>query len=164
MNINSNIFFYYSSSWIILSYERNNNYRNHKNADSSDLFKYLNKYGKKLPKNVMFEQVMDEWVNKPGYPVVNVIRKEKTYEISQKRFLLYGSKNSTTKWWVPLTYFRLSNINEITLPELWLSPKDEFVNVDVKEGDGIIFNTLQTGEQCVSFHFDILAFTRFNPY
>lgn len=99
-----------------------------------------------MPKNVTFEQLMDEWVNKPGYPVVNVVRKEKVYEISQKRFLLYKSGNDT-KWWVPLTYFRLSNINETTLPKLWLSPNDEFVKVDVKEGDGIIFNALQTGER-----------------
>ncbi|XP_006618740.2 aminopeptidase N-like [Apis dorsata] len=123
----------------------------YKNANSSDLFKYLDKNGKEnLPKNVTFEQLMDEWVNKPGYPVVNVVRKEKVYEISQKRFLLYKSGNDT-KWWVPLTYFRLSNINETTLPKLWLSPNDEFVKVDVKEGDGIIFNALQTGYYRVNY-------------
>lgn len=130
------------------------NEMNHKNADSSDLFKYLDKNGKeKLPKNVTFEQLMNEWVNKPGYPVVNVVRKENVYEITQKRFLLYnGSENDNTKWWVPLTYFRLSNINETsTLPKLWLRPNDEFVNVNVTEGDGIIFNTLQTGYYRVNY-------------
>lgn len=124
---------------------RNINYRSHKNADSSDLFECFNE---NWEKNVTtFENLMDEWVNKPGYPVVNVVRKENNYEISQKRFLLYGNENSTTKWWVPLTYFRLSDINNNTLPELWLKPNNAYVQVKVEEGDGIIFNTLQTGER-----------------
>ncbi|XP_017792514.1 PREDICTED: aminopeptidase N-like [Habropoda laboriosa] len=121
-------------------------------ADSADLFKALGAVAKGTWENgVTFDVLMDEWVNKPGYPVVNVRNNGEKYEITQERFSLYGNKDDT-KWWVPITFVKQANPrNFSTTPTHWLQPNKN-LTIDEKEKDKwIIVNVQQAGYYRVNY-------------
>ena len=99
-----------------------------------------------------FEDIMSEWVNKPGYPVVSVKKVNNTFELRQQQFTLYETKNGT-KWWVPITYVTDNNlIFDNTSPSKWLNPKEDKLVISVSnETKWIIVNVKQTGYYRVNY-------------
>lgn len=66
------------------------------NTDGKDLWRTLSQVsGKRV------EQFMDTWLSQAGFPVVNVVSKSNTYQLTQHRFALGGSV-SDTLWPIPL--------------------------------------------------------------
>ncbi|XP_076763833.1 uncharacterized protein LOC143431161 [Xylocopa sonorina] len=129
------------------------------NTDSNDLLLIMQNVSNAVFETAKFTEIMDNWLNKPGYPVVNVIRKnEKEYNISQERFTLDTElknklKANDTKWWVPLTYVKESKPNfDNTSPVAWLTGNDDTLTLNIAEKDQwVIFNTHQTGYYRVNY-------------
>ncbi|CAL7935735.1 unnamed protein product [Xylocopa violacea] len=128
------------------------------NADSEDLLSVLEQASNALYEDVKLRTVMDNWVNKPGYPVVTVKKVDnQKYEVTQERFTL-GNRSENklendTKWWVPLTYVKQSNLNfGNTTPVAWLEANNKTLTLNIGEKDKwIIFNTQQTGYYRVNY-------------
>ncbi|XP_029033388.2 aminopeptidase N-like isoform X2 [Osmia bicornis bicornis] len=100
-----------------------------------------------------FSVIMNEWVNKPGFPVVNVKKvKDGEFEVSQKRFLSDGSTDDT-KWWVPLTYTHKSEAEfKNTTPVAWLKANGDSVTINIENNnEWILFNKLHSGYYRVNY-------------
>ncbi|MEK6890391.1 MAG: M1 family metallopeptidase [Nanoarchaeota archaeon] len=67
----------------------------YKNAIASDLWDSLADFSKEPIKKIMID-----WLTKPGYPLIEVSKKENLYTFKQKKF---NSKNDKTTWKIPLT-------------------------------------------------------------
>lgn len=124
-----------------------------KAADSDILLKDL---GNGIKYNgVPFEKIMNEWVNKPGYPVIRVKKVNNKFELQQQQFTLYetNNKQSNTKWWVPITYVTAKNMTSTnTYPSQWLSPNEDKLVIPVSDGeDWIIVNVKQIGYYRVNY-------------
>lgn len=94
-------------------------------------------------------KIMNTWVIKPGYPVinVNVDRNRKEVVVTQKRFLLAEPEHNDKKLWeVPLTYataFENSDFKN-TKPNTILTLEKQSIALKT-EIDWIVFNVQQTG-------------------
>ncbi|CAK9804067.1 Aminopeptidase N [Anthophora plagiata] len=121
-------------------------------ATSDDLLKALGEAANTIWENATFDKIMNEWVNKPGYPVVNVKNNTNTLVLSQERFTLYGTKDET-KWWVPITYFNQRNLDKTaTKPVAWLQPNGKNITIDYNNADGwIVVNSQQAGYYRVNY-------------
>ena len=123
------------------------------NADSDALFKSLQNASKEKWEGKELKEIMNEWVNKPGFPVLNV-KKNKTgvYDVSQERFTLYGTGDNTT-WWIPITYTDQSKRDFNFTLRGWLKPGDKSSQVTTNSGekDWVIFNVNQTGYYRVNY-------------
>ncbi|KAF3426307.1 hypothetical protein E2986_05312 [Frieseomelitta varia] len=107
---------------------------------------------------VSFEEIMDNWVNKPGYPVVTVKKVNNTFELQQQQFRLYEptiyvTNNNKTKWWVPVSYVTSKNMSfNNTHPRGWLAPNKEKLVIPVSgEEEWIIVNVKQAGYYRVNY-------------
>ncbi|KAK9296119.1 hypothetical protein QLX08_009757 [Tetragonisca angustula] len=110
---------------------------------------------------VSFKKIMDNWVNKPGYPVVTVRKVNNTFELRQKQFTLHeptiyetdNSETNGTKWWVPVTYVTSKNMSfNNTYPSQWLAPNEEKLVIPVSdEEEWILVNVKQTGYYRVNY-------------
>ena len=131
----------------------NNNYSRAKAANSDILLEELG--NGKTYNGVSFKKIMDNWVNKPGYPVVTVTKVNNTFELRQKQFTLHeptiyetdNSETNGTKWWVPVTYVTSKNMSfNNTYPSQWLAPNEEKLVIPVSdEEEWILVNVKQTG-------------------
>nr|XP_034185422.1 aminopeptidase N-like [Osmia lignaria] len=122
-------------------------------ATSNDLLAALqNAAGDKTWGGAKFSEIMNEWVNKPGFPVVNVKKvKDGEFEVSQKRFLSDGSTDET-KWWVPLTYTHKSELEfKNTTPVAWLKANGDSVTINIDTKEWILFNKLHSGYYRVNY-------------
>ncbi|XP_071870674.1 aminopeptidase N [Bombus fervidus] len=119
-------------------------------ANSTNLFEYLG--NNKKWDGASFGEIMDEWVNNAGYPVVNVKRNhDDELQLSQERFSFYETKNDAN-WWVPITYVKSSSMDfNNTTPIIWLKPgRNETIKFNNTEG-WIIVNTQQAGYYRVNY-------------
>lgn len=97
---------------------------------------------------------MNTWVDHPGYPVINVIRKydeKKEVEITQKRFFddtsLESNINIIHNWHVPISYATPSDVNFTdTKPQIWLKESKKTEVIDVGPNEWILLNKKQTGK------------------
>ncbi|XP_075148016.1 aminopeptidase N isoform X1 [Haematobia irritans] len=110
------------------------------NADRDDLWEFMTKHGhlkKTLPEDMDIKTVMDTWINKPGYPVVNVERRNADLIITQERYALPSRDMADdSKWIIPITY----ETNEVrtghSIPSYWLMDNGhELVIKDVFSSD-----------------------------
>ncbi|XP_076397775.1 aminopeptidase N-like [Megachile rotundata] len=126
-------------------------------TESYNLFQVLQNESNWKWSDVTFDQVMDAWVNKSGYPVLTVKRKDNgKLELTQQRFLADGTTDDT-KWWIPLTYTTSSKADfKQTKPENWLGPNEASKEIDesAKKDDWVIFNILQSGYYRVNYDED----------
>ncbi|CAH0553353.1 unnamed protein product [Brassicogethes aeneus] len=96
--------------------------------------------------------LMKNWVEKNGFPLINVNRSENTLTLTQEKFLRQG-KNVESKWYVPISY-TLANDTfkfESTLPRAWLTPNLDVVEIDVGNVDWVILNNKATGYYRVNY-------------
>lgn len=125
------------------------NFSKFNSADSDMLFDAINEVvpKDKIPKNL--RTIMDEWVNKEGYPVVTVTRDYNKTEINleQERFLLEKPKQQDrTQWWIPINYVTEENpIINNTKPSVWLEPNKKLKIDKVNKDHWVLLNNNQTG-------------------
>uniref|UniRef100_A0A2H8TGD8 Aminopeptidase N n=1 Tax=Melanaphis sacchari TaxID=742174 RepID=A0A2H8TGD8_9HEMI len=102
-----------------------------------------------LGESVTVTEFMRSWTEQPGYPLVEIVRNNDTFVITQKRFLVYGSNNTTnnnaTEWIIGLTYTTQNrkDFNSV-LPKTWL--KENKTVLTDRNGTGwYIFNLQSIG-------------------
>ncbi len=73
------------------------------NATKYDLWKAVDSQASKGSKNIM--KFASNWINNPGYPIVEVSRSGSNFNLKQRRFLIVDYKNQTNERWpIPLDY------------------------------------------------------------
>ncbi|MGP6220134.1 M1 family metallopeptidase [Caldiplasma sukawensis] len=89
------------------------------NAEGKDLWNSISEKS-----GIDINGIMEEWISRPGYPVVTAQINEDGIKISQKRFLLSGKKTEEKPWPLPIIYEHsegveriLFNTDETTLKE-----------------------------------------------
>ncbi|XP_046441609.1 aminopeptidase Ey-like [Daphnia pulex] len=131
------------------------------NAVQDDLWQAIQEQadidGLTLPATV--KAIMDPWTIKMGYPLITVARNyggSVGGKITQGRFLLRKSANSTEdttvyRWFVPLTF-----TNDFTLPHrsIWISDTEDSMsvaNLFAADDQWVVFNVGQVGYYRVSY-------------
>ncbi|XP_070160927.1 aminopeptidase N [Polyergus mexicanus] len=114
---------------------------------------------KGLPDNLSLYKVMDNWLNKAGYPVVTVERPENSTTIvnlkQQRFYLVKPAKQDTTQWYIPITYVTEEAPKDTK--SLWMKPESASVHnntVWVNNTQWILFNKDQTGYYRVNYYPD----------
>ena len=111
--------------------------------------KFVNSY-------IDIKNVMNPYLYKAGYPVINVTRDYKTglIKLSQQCLVCdnlskYKDKDKA-KWWIPINFARSSSLNfSSTLPTYWMNPEEkELIIRGVDPDDWIIFNIQRNGIYC----------------
>jgi len=137
----------------------------YKNADQSDLWRYLQEASDKYNNGnriVEVQKVMDSWTLKEGYPLVTVTRDYNSNKVrfSQKRFLMNShDKNDElirTQYEVPITYTSKTEQNWIPTTRFWLHKNESgesFVEQEIKlsDDDWLIANVEETGYYRVTY-------------
>ena len=72
------------------------------NATKADLWKAVGEASHISGTELPIESIMDRWLNKPGYPIINVYEENKGFRLCQKRFLFSGETKD--EWPVPVHY------------------------------------------------------------
>jgi len=99
------------------------------------------------------KEVMNNWVNEPGYPVITVTWSKTLHDIvniTQERFFLVKPvKEDKTEWYIPFNYVTEDSPEEV-LPtgkkSLWLIPgKYTLLNNKLNNTKWMLFNKNQTG-------------------
>ncbi|XP_056640007.1 aminopeptidase N-like isoform X2 [Diorhabda sublineata] len=131
-------------------------YRN-SNADRNDLFETFTEVAHTnnvLPSNESVKTIMDTWVERAGYPVVNAIANyaQNKIKLFQKRFY-FREKDEKSSWWIPLSF--TTNINTTyndTTPKFWLKGEYEIDrDVDLTNATWYLLNLYQTGYFVVNY-------------
>jgi len=105
-----------------------------------------------LPSNVDLNEVMDNWVNKPGYPVITVTwskTQPDSVNITQERFFLVKPmKEDNTQWYVPINYVTEESPEKVMPTDkksYWMIPGTYTVLNNLNNTKWILFNKDQTG-------------------
>ncbi|CAL4066693.1 unnamed protein product [Meganyctiphanes norvegica] len=133
------------------------------NAEQDDLWEQLTLQAHKdgiLASDLTVKNVMDTWTLQSGYPVITVSRDTAGTSaiISQERFLKHKSSNmsddSSTRWWVPLSYTSQGENNfQSTVPKRWMGTSESSIllqSLPAKD-QWIIFNCQETGFYRVNY-------------
>lgn len=72
------------------------------NATKSDLWNAIEAATIEAGNALPIEEIMNAWLNKPGYPILNVYSDENGFRLTQKRFLFSGQTNDL--WPIPIDY------------------------------------------------------------
>ncbi|KAJ8921488.1 hypothetical protein NQ315_003106 [Exocentrus adspersus] len=99
-----------------------------------------------------FTTVMEDWVRKPGYPVLQVTVTGNNVTITQKRFLYSGEDNATS-WYVPISYSLSLDQDKFgrTSPIVWLTPNNSLSFILPNNCDWIILNNQQSAYYRVNY-------------
>ncbi|XP_019763227.2 aminopeptidase N [Dendroctonus ponderosae] len=106
-----------------------------------------------LPVDISLSNVVDNWINKGGFPVVNVELANNIITMSQERFLYSGSDDEDSTWYIPITYTRSSSndFNEDTSPRGWVTPSANFSLTAFSASEWIVVNNQETGFYRVNY-------------
>nr|ADK11714.1 aminopeptidase N [Sitophilus oryzae] len=123
-------------------------------ATPANLWSSLANYvsSNRLPSGVSLSDVLENWVEKSGHPVVTVTTSGNDVILSQQRFLLTG--NDTTEYYVPISYTVSSDISKFsnTTVKAWLVPGSTLTLSGVLDGNSwIILNNRQSGFYRVNY-------------
>lgn len=110
----------------------------YQNARGSDLWKKLQEVSGKPA-----SEVMEAWIQKPGYPVVKVSREDGMLRLTQERFVLRKSirnKYQGTTWPIPIVVtVGGKSVNFL------LSERSQSLQIEGSDSSGIKLNAGQTG-------------------
>ncbi|XP_057660385.1 glutamyl aminopeptidase-like [Diorhabda carinulata] len=110
-----------------------------------------------LPSGITFSEVMDNWFNKPGYPLVTVSYDGENVVLKQDKFLYLGA-DSTTKWNIPITYtLSTDEIKfENVVPTDWLTTSSLTIPSLLKDNKAwIILNNQESAYYRVNYNKDL---------
>ncbi|KAJ8960565.1 hypothetical protein NQ318_013854 [Aromia moschata] len=99
------------------------------------------------------ETIMQNWVQRPGYPLLNVTLVNDTVTITQQRFLESG-EDITSKWYVPVSYTTSVDDNKFvnTTPQGWLTPTSDLQISWPTNATWIILNNQETAYYRVNYN------------
>ncbi|CAG9772410.1 unnamed protein product [Ceutorhynchus assimilis] len=106
----------------------------------------------RLPAGVTLSTVMRNWVETPGYPIIDVQNNQYEVIVSQNgRFLLNGS-NDSAAWYIPISYATNENPTfEDTAAKEWLEPVG-FLNIPFLTARWIVLNNHATSYYRVNYN------------
>ncbi|XP_072394101.1 glutamyl aminopeptidase-like [Diabrotica undecimpunctata] len=104
-----------------------------------------------LTPEIKFLDFVDNWTNRPGYPVVNATVVGSNILLTQQRFLYKGEDNNNTKWYVPVVYTIFNQSDQHTYT-IWLTPDSE----------GVTINNVMNDNTLVIINPDSLGYYRVN--
>ncbi|RLU27241.1 hypothetical protein DMN91_001042 [Ooceraea biroi] len=107
-----------------------------------------------LPSNLSVNKIMDNWVNKAGYPVITATKNNKSeIELKQERFFLTKPlKQDNTQWYIPIDYLKQDS-EQFSKIE-WMEPEQPktLTKMDAKENNKwILINKDQAGYYRVNY-------------
>lgn len=105
------------------------------NATRDDLWKSLS-----VASGADVKNLMHNWIEAPGYPLVTISNNGNKIKLEQKRFLLQGNKPSNTIWQIPICYRDIDKKQSRTL--LLNTPAKQF---NIADKDTTIFNSNTNG-------------------
>lgn len=99
--------------------------------------------------------VMNTWTEQAGYPLVNVMKKDKSLVLTQQRFLSdFTESNDTSKWFIRLSYTtnKEKNFDTKSAPTVWLNPSVNETVIPIDDDvEWYIFNIQSTGFYRVNY-------------
>ncbi|XP_068909492.1 aminopeptidase N-like [Tenebrio molitor] len=104
------------------------------------------------------DKVMENWVTKGGFPVLDVKTSGVDVVVSQQRFLSSGTPSSDDKWYVPISYTISNEANKFadTSTKAWLLPSEPLtIRQALNQTDWIILNNQQIGYYRINYDQDI---------
>ncbi|KAK0182707.1 hypothetical protein PV327_000817 [Microctonus hyperodae] len=105
--------------------------------------------------NINLTDAFYNWINLPGYAVINVKRDYDTGKaiITQSRFLKEMNQTSSEKYWIPINFVTEDNLNFMdTNVTHWLDPSKDSIEIDqLKKDQFVIFNKQQFGYYRVNY-------------
>ncbi|TRY78485.1 hypothetical protein TCAL_06176 [Tigriopus californicus] len=132
--------------------------KQHENADRYDLWNALNEVAQSaniLPKDLDIAQIMENWTEKEGYPVLMVtLEDDGTRSVRQKRFLLDpDAVESSLKYFIPINIEYAEGKFTNTTATAWLKPDDEDLALEIEtdKDQAYILNVKQTGYYRVNY-------------
>jgi aminopeptidase N len=108
-------------------------------------------------RNASIEEVMNTWVDQPGYPVVNATLTGSILTLTQERFLINKTSSANEFYWIPVDIFVSSDTlqsNAFATIEhhIWLGPEPEPNRIVINpSNDWFIVNYKQTGFYRVNY-------------
>lgn len=126
------------------------------NTSPKDILSELEKQAptSNLPNGITFSEVMDNWFNKPGYPLVSVSYDGEDVILKQDKFLYLGA-DPTTKWNVPITYTLSTDESkfENVVPTNWLTTSSLTIPSLLKDNSSwIILNNQESAYYRVNYN------------
>ncbi|XP_076229511.1 aminopeptidase N-like [Nomia melanderi] len=101
------------------------------------------------------ENLMDNWTNKPGYPVVTVTLSSNRIEIQQNIFSFHNRLITTDYYWIPITVATSSKPDfTTTWTNIWLGPQSKTIYLDESE-DWVLVNVQQSGFYRVQYSYEL---------
>ncbi|KAJ6582902.1 leucyl aminopeptidase [Mycena vulgaris] len=80
---------------------------------------------------IKVSEIMDEWISKPGFPVVTVQETNGGVHLKQSRFLLAGEDSERTTWAIPLHILSVDVGGQISIDhEVVLREREQFIALD----------------------------------
>lgn len=114
------------------------------NSEEKKLEKYLPKV---KDVKITLKNVMNNWVNEPGYPVITITWSKTlpdVVNITQERFFLVKPvKEDKTQWYIPVNY--VTEDSPTNHKSLWLIPGRHTLLNNLNNTKWILFNKNQTG-------------------
>nr|XP_022919428.1 uncharacterized protein LOC111428220 [Onthophagus taurus] len=139
----------------IQDYLKTNEYSN---TVPKNLWDKLQLHAANLPTGKTLEQVMENWTEKSGFPVVTVTLERNDAVLTQERFLYGKTENDeNTKWYIPITYTtsheKVFEDNEI----MWMIPDNNYTITNILHGGTgwVLVNINENGYYRVNYD-DIL--------
>ncbi|MCL5423887.1 MAG: M1 family metallopeptidase, partial [Candidatus Marsarchaeota archaeon] len=85
------------------------------NASRSDLWDALDDAAKKEGMNVKISKIVNDWIVKEGYPIVEIKRDGNYIILRQKRFFLSKNFKDASSWPIPIKYITSSGVVKTTV-------------------------------------------------
>ncbi|KAJ7468068.1 leucyl aminopeptidase [Mycena latifolia] len=97
------------------------------NSTTLDLWK-----GVEDATGIKVSEIMDEWILKPGFPVVTVKETNDGVHLSQNRFLFTGTDSESTTWVIPLHILSVDAAGNVSIEhEVVLREREQFIALDI---------------------------------
>ncbi len=116
------------------------------NASKSDLWSAIQEAAEKEGKNIPVTKLMEDWITKPGYPIIEVSKTKDGFRLRQQRFTL--ASNESGEWLVGMHYATAGGSTRTLMDKQEIEIKDP--------SDWIKLNIGQKGLYRVQYSPDIL--------
>ena len=114
------------------------------NATKYDLWRAIDEVAKSRHKDVMVYGVASFWINKPGYPSIDVKRGRHGVTLRQSRYFLLNGEHDNTVWPIPVNYLVSGKRHRVIINKRSSS-------INVGKGKWIKLNAGQAGLYRVSY-------------
>lgn len=132
----------------------------YENADRNDLWEFMTRHGhdkRTLPEDMQVKDIMDSWINKPGYPVVNVERRDADLILTQERYTLpTKNKSDESKWMIPITFETDELRKGHNIPTHWMGQHEQEIIISD------VFTTDNNTENVVYLNLNRQSYYRVN--